>query len=190
MQTIVCPFVLFHVAIVLSVLLQLTASDYTFGIFKLFSEVRIARSFVWYSEESLLSITHSNARVFAMTIRHLYVSQIYVVSYYMISWIYIVLVLWNKCQWVDMSLNSKKSSWFWANQSLHLHLNDIYFVEKGITHSNARVFVMKIRHFYVSQIYVVMIIIVYEKHLNIQKVIRCRQSKKDREYNRKRRKRQ
>jgi hypothetical protein len=47
---------------------------------------------------------------------------------------------------------------------------------------------MKIRHFYVSQIYVVMIIIVYEKHLNIQKVIRCRQSKKDREYYRKRRK--
>jgi hypothetical protein len=47
---------------------------------------------------------------------------------------------------------------------------------------------MKIRHFYLSQIYVVMIIIVYEKHVNIQKVIRCRQSKKDREYNRKRRK--
>jgi hypothetical protein len=38
------------------------------------------------------------------------------------------------------------------------------------------------------EIYVIMIIIVYEKHLNIQKVIRCRQSKKDREYYRKRRK--
>jgi hypothetical protein len=49
----------------------------------------------------------------------------------MISWIYILIALWNKCQTVDMSLNSKKSSWFWANQSLHLHLNDIYFVEKG-----------------------------------------------------------
>jgi hypothetical protein len=32
----VCPFVLFLLAIVLSVLLRLTDSDYPFGIFKLF----------------------------------------------------------------------------------------------------------------------------------------------------------
>jgi hypothetical protein len=48
-------------------------------------------------------------------------------------------------------------------------------------------FPMKLRHFDVSQIYVIMLIFVYEKHLSIQRVIRCRQSKKDREYNRKRR---
>ena len=45
---------------------------------------------------------------------------------------------------------------------------------------------MKLRHFDVSQIYVIMIVFVYEKHLSIQRVITCRQSKKDREYNRKR----
>jgi hypothetical protein len=35
-QIVVCPFVLFLLAIVLSVLLQFTDSDYSFGIFKLF----------------------------------------------------------------------------------------------------------------------------------------------------------
>ena len=33
---VVCPFILFLLAIVLSVLLRLTDSDYPFGIFKLF----------------------------------------------------------------------------------------------------------------------------------------------------------
>jgi hypothetical protein len=36
----------FNVPIVLAVLLQLAASDYPFGIFKLLSVVRIVRSFV------------------------------------------------------------------------------------------------------------------------------------------------
>ena len=35
---VVCPFVLFHLAIVLSVLVRYTDSDYPFGIFKLFLE--------------------------------------------------------------------------------------------------------------------------------------------------------
>jgi len=39
------------------------------------------------------------------------------------------------------------------------------FLKKiSITHLNARVFAMKIRHFYVSQIYVVMIISIAFKH--------------------------
>jgi len=36
LQIVVCPFVLFLLAIVLSVLLRYTDSDYPFGIFKLF----------------------------------------------------------------------------------------------------------------------------------------------------------
>ena len=40
---VVCPFVLFHLAIVLSVLLRYTDSDCPFGIFKLFS-LRISYS--------------------------------------------------------------------------------------------------------------------------------------------------
>ena len=36
LEIVVCPFVLFRLAIVLSVLLQYTDSDYPFGIFKLF----------------------------------------------------------------------------------------------------------------------------------------------------------
>jgi hypothetical protein len=38
-STLLCPFVLFLLAIVLSVLLRFTASDYTFGIFKLFLRI-------------------------------------------------------------------------------------------------------------------------------------------------------
>ena len=45
----VCPF--FNVPIILAVLLQLTDSDYPFGIFKLLNVVRIVRSFAWFSEE-------------------------------------------------------------------------------------------------------------------------------------------
>ena len=38
LYTFVCPFVLFHLAIVLSVLLRFAVSDYPFGVFKLFLE--------------------------------------------------------------------------------------------------------------------------------------------------------
>ena len=37
---VVCPFALFLLAIVLSVLLRYTDSDYPFGIFKLFSSIK------------------------------------------------------------------------------------------------------------------------------------------------------
>jgi hypothetical protein len=39
LQIVVCPFVLFLLAIVLSVLLRYTDSDYPFGIFKLFIRI-------------------------------------------------------------------------------------------------------------------------------------------------------
>ena len=47
LSIVVCPFVLFLLAIVLSVLFRYTVSDCPFGIFKLFlSRVRVALSFV------------------------------------------------------------------------------------------------------------------------------------------------
>ena len=49
LSIVVCPFVLFLLAIVLSVLFRYTVSDCPFGIFKLFlSRVRVALSFVCY----------------------------------------------------------------------------------------------------------------------------------------------
>ena len=44
LQVIVCPFVLFLLAIVLSVLLRSTDSEYPFGIFKLFLHMKIHRN--------------------------------------------------------------------------------------------------------------------------------------------------
>ena len=44
LQVIVCPFVRFLLAIVLSVLLRYTDSDYPFGIFKLFLHMKIHRN--------------------------------------------------------------------------------------------------------------------------------------------------
>ena len=40
LQIVLCPFVLFGFTIVLSILLQLTDSDYPFGIFKLFLSIK------------------------------------------------------------------------------------------------------------------------------------------------------
>jgi hypothetical protein len=47
-----------------------------------------------------------------------------------ISWIFMVLVHWNKSPRVDMSLHTNTLSWFWANQYLLLLLNAACFAEK------------------------------------------------------------
>jgi hypothetical protein len=46
LQIVVCPFVLFPLAIVLSVLLRYTVSDYPFGIFKLFLQTICQKKYV------------------------------------------------------------------------------------------------------------------------------------------------
>ena len=46
LQIAVCPFVFCLLAIVLSVLLRYTASDYPFGIFKLFLSMSVARTWI------------------------------------------------------------------------------------------------------------------------------------------------
>ena len=45
-----------------------------------------------------------------------------------LSWIFTVLDHWSNSPRVDMSLHSDTLSLFWANQSLLLHLNDVWLV--------------------------------------------------------------
>ena len=50
--------------------------------------------------------------------------------YNMLSWIFIVLALWNNSPQVDMSLHSDTLFWFRANQSLLFLLNAVCLAEK------------------------------------------------------------
>ena len=64
----VCPFVLFILAIVLSVILRLTASDYPFGIFKLFLWTSITEQYS-FNNTFLYSIECRRSKIFSRQVR-------------------------------------------------------------------------------------------------------------------------
>jgi hypothetical protein len=127
-------FVLFYVPIISDVLIGYTSSNYLFGIVQLLSVVRIAGSFVWYSEESFvddnLSFFYCSHYTFVLR----YTSYNYIFGIFQLlsmvrvaQYLVFCVVLYEPL----FFLNSNELSWFWTNQSFILHLNDIYFVEKG-----------------------------------------------------------